>query len=49
MIAMDGDEAGRVAGSKLAQRASALGWQVSMLQAPDQNDWNDVLQNGGAS
>ena len=49
MIAMDGDEAGRAAGNKLAQRASALGWQVSMLQAPDQSDWNDVLQNGGAS
>ena len=44
VIATDGDEAGKVAGDKLAMRASALGWRVSLLPAPNGKDWNDVLQ-----
>ncbi len=30
--------------NQLATRAHALGWQVSLLPAPDGRDWNDVLQ-----
>lgn len=46
-IAPDGDVAGREAANTLAQRASGLGWKVSLLPAPDGRDWNDVLQAGG--
>ena len=42
-IAPDGDTAGREAANALAERAHALGWQVSLLPAPDGRDWNDVL------
>lgn len=42
-IAPDGDTAGREAANALAARAHALGWQVSLLPAPDGCDWNDVL------
>lgn len=48
-IATDGDDAGRQAGHSLAERASALGWQVSMLPAPDGRDWNDILMMKGAA
>jgi len=48
IVAMDGDAAGRHAGLELAQRADALGWTVSLLEAPDGRDWNDVLIEGGA-
>jgi DNA primase len=48
VIATDGDDAGRDAGDCLANRASALGWRVSLMPAPDGLDWNDVLQGGGA-
>ncbi|MBX8812136.1 hypothetical protein HBA91_05840 [Ochrobactrum sp. MR34] len=48
-IATDGDQAGRQAGHALAERASALGWQVSMLPAPDGRDWNDILLMKGAA
>lgn len=48
-VATDGDEAGRQAGHALAERASALGWQVSMLPAPDGRDWNDILTMKGAA
>ncbi len=44
IIATDGDQAGREAGQKLAQRAADLGWSVSMMPAPDGTDWNDQLQ-----
>lgn len=44
-IAIDGDEPGRDAGYALAERASLLGWQVSLLPAPDGRDWNDILLN----
>ena len=46
-IAPDGDQAGREAASALAERASALGWQVSLLPAPEGLDWNDVLTMKG--
>lgn len=50
IVATDGDEAGRTAGNKLAGRATALGWQVSILPAPDGRDWNDILTlKGGAA
>ena len=42
-IAPDGDPVGRAAAERLAYRAEALGWRVSLLPAPDGQDWNDVL------
>lgn len=49
IVATDGDEAGRAAGLKLAERAAQCGWAVSKLDAPDGQDWNDVLQSGVAA
>ena len=46
IIATDGDPAGREAGDKLASRAHALGWNVSLMPAPDGQDWNDALIEG---
>ena len=46
-IAPDGDTAGREAANALAARAHALGWQVSLLPAPDGCDWNDILTMKG--
>lgn len=48
-VATDGDDAGRAAGNRLAERAIALGWSVSLLPAPDGRDWNDILTKKGAS
>lgn len=48
-IATDGERAGREAGYALAERAAALGWQVSLLPAPDGRDWNDILNMKGAA
>ncbi|WP_062561004.1 DUF7146 domain-containing protein [Paracoccus aminovorans] len=48
-IANDGDKAGREAANKLAERASAMGWSVSLLPAPEGRDWNDVLNKKEAS
>lgn len=48
-VATDGDEAGRQAGNALATRATAHGWQVSLLPAPDGRDWNDILCMKGAA
>jgi hypothetical protein len=42
-IATDGDSPGRDAGNELATRATAAGWKVSLLPAPDGRDWNDLL------
>lgn len=42
-IAPDGDGPGREAANELAARAHGLGWQVSLLPAPDGHDWNDIL------
>ena len=46
-IAPDGDEPGRAAANALAERAHSLGWQVSLLPAPDGRDWNDILNAKG--
>ncbi|WP_108815665.1 DUF7146 domain-containing protein [Loktanella sp. Alg231-35] len=43
IIAADGDEAGRRAARKLSLRADSLGWRISHLTPPDEQDWNDVL------
>lgn len=48
-IASDGDPAGREAANKLAERATALGWTVSLLPAPQGRDWNDILMMKGAA
>jgi hypothetical protein len=49
-IAADGDAPGRAAAHALATRAEALGWQVSLLPAPEGRDWNDIvaLKRGAA-
>ncbi|SMO96339.1 Toprim domain-containing protein [Thalassovita litoralis] len=49
IIATDGEDAGRAAGTALATRAAALGWTVSTLPAPDKRDWNDILMMKGAT
>lgn len=46
-IACDGDAPGRDAAHALAERASALGWRVSLLPAPEGRDWNDILTMKG--
>ncbi len=43
-IAVDGDRPGREAAHILAERAHKLGWTVSLLQAPEGKDWNDILR-----
>lgn len=49
IIATDGDDVGQAAGKTLAERAHALGWQVSLLHAPMGRDWNDIqMMKGGA-
>jgi len=48
-IAPDGDTPGREAAHALAERAAALGWCVSLLPAPDNRDWNDILQRRAAA
>ncbi len=37
-VATDGDDAGRAAGTFLAERAHATGWRVDLLPAPDGRD-----------
>jgi len=48
-IAADGDKAGFEAANSLAARATALGWAVSLLPAPDGKDWADILVMRGAA
>jgi len=43
VVAPDGDEVGRKAAYRLAERAHSVGWVVSLLAPPDGFDWNDVL------
>lgn len=43
IIATDGDAPGREAGAVLADRAHALGWAVSIMAAPEGQDFNNVL------
>lgn len=45
ILASDGDAPGKAAGAKLAERAAALGWAVTMFPAPDGRDWNDVIRD----
>lgn len=45
IVASDGDGAGREAAERLATVATATGWTVSMMPAPEGQDWNDVLQS----
>ncbi len=47
IVATDGDAPGKTAGHHLAERASALGWAVTMFPAPEGKDWNDILMKGG--
>jgi len=42
----DGDAAGRSAAAGLAERASALGWQVRIVDPGDGRDANDMLRAG---
>ncbi|MDO8982862.1 toprim domain-containing protein [Cypionkella sp.] len=51
IVATDSDDAGAgwQAGNVLAERANALGWAVSMLPAPEGQDWNDALRGGIAA
>lgn len=44
IVATDGDAPGKAAGAKLADRAAALGWAVTLFPAPDGRDWNDVIR-----
>lgn len=48
-IASDGDKPGHDAAHKLGERAAALGWQVSLLPAPQGCDWSDVIMKKGAA
>lgn len=43
VVACDGDTPGREAGHALAERAHALGWQVSILDPGNGADFNDIL------
>lgn len=45
MVAPDGDKAGRAAAFVLAERASRIGWEVSILDLPDSTDLNDLLRD----
>lgn len=49
IIAADGDRAGTEAGKALGDRAHYSGWEVFFWSAPDGQDWNDVLQERGAT
>lgn len=49
IIASDGDAPGMASAEALGSRASALGWEVGFLNAPDGRDWNDVLTQGGVA
>ena len=45
VLAPDGDEAGRAAANKLADRATTAGWRVRIMQCPDGADWNDDMSS----
>ena len=51
IVATDSDDAGAgwLAGNALAERAAARGWSVSLLPAPEGQDWNDALRGGIAA
>jgi len=41
VLAPDGDDPGRKAANKLAERANAAGWHVRIMKCPEGADWND--------
>ena len=43
VLAPDGDDAGRKAANKLADRAYAAGWRVRTMHCQNGRDWNDLL------
>ena len=49
IVASDGDGPGQAAGCDLASRANSIGWDVSLLPAPNGKDWNDVLRGDHAA
>ncbi len=48
VIAPDGEDAGRKAADKLADRACAAGWRVRIMKCPDGADWNDISSEAAA-
>ncbi|TFG86302.1 MAG: hypothetical protein E4H18_04515, partial [Hyphomicrobiales bacterium] len=44
VLAPDGDQPGRDAAKKLAQRAIRAGWRVRVMAIQDGRDWNDAAQ-----
>lgn len=46
IIAPDGDDAGKLAAERLAERAYALGWDIGMMIPPTGKDWNDLITEG---
>jgi DNA primase len=48
VIAPDGDDAGRTAANKLANRAMSAGWRVRVMDCPDGRDWNDIMSEVAA-
>ena len=48
VIAPDGEDAGRKAADKLADRACAAGWRVRIMKCPDGADWNDIASEVAA-
>lgn len=49
IVAPDGDAPGREAAAALAERASALGWNVRVMDPGDGLDWNDHAKAGAAA
>jgi len=43
ILAADGDAVGLSAAKELGARAARIGWDVTLMQAPDGKDWNDIL------
>ena len=43
IIAADGDTVGVSAATELGERAAQVGWDVTLMKAPDGKDWNDIL------
>ena len=48
VIAPDGDDEGRKAANKLADRACAAGWRVRVMDCPTGFDWNDLERETAA-
>ncbi|RYH06100.1 toprim domain-containing protein [Tropicimonas sp. IMCC6043] len=48
VVAVDGEDAGRMAGRRVARRATAAGWSVHIADPGDGLDFNDLLQEEAA-